>query len=137
MICAKHILLGSPLLFCHLDLMLQMVFTTGIVPASFSSCCLTPVPKKNKSLNECSSYRPITVATTFCKIFETLIMPELTDKCYMPPCQFGFQKGLECAHTITALSSILIDADKSGNSLVLGSHDVSHAFDSDSRTNSP
>ena len=57
-------------------------------------------------------------------------MPELTDKCYMPPYQFGFQKGLGCAHALTALSSILIDADKSGDSLVLGSHDVSHAFDS-------
>jgi len=36
-ICAKHILLGSPLLFCHLDHMFQMVFTTGIVPTLFSS----------------------------------------------------------------------------------------------------
>ena len=48
----------------------------------------------------------------------------------MPPYQFGFQKGLGCAHALTALSSILIDADKSGDSLVLGSHDVSRAFDS-------
>jgi len=31
---------------------------------------------------------------------------------------------------LTALSSIFIDADKSGDSLVLGSHDLSHAFDS-------
>ena len=48
----------------------------------------------------------------------------------MPPYQFDLQKGLGCAHTPTALLSILIDADKSGDSLVLGSHDVSHAFDS-------
>ena len=59
-----------------------------------------------------------------------LVIPELTDKCYLPPYQFGFQKGLGCAHGLTALSSILIDADKSGDSLVQGSHDVSHAFDS-------
>ena len=48
----------------------------------------------------------------------------------MPPYQFGFQKGLGCAHVLTALSSILIDVDKSGDSLVLGSHDVSRASDS-------
>ena len=79
-ICAKYILLGSPLLFCHLDLMFKMVFTTRIVPTSFSFGRLTLAPKKI-SLNECSSRRPITIATTFCKIFETLVMPELTDKC--------------------------------------------------------
>ena len=116
--------------------MFQIEFTTGIVPRSLLVVLL--LFQKKKSLNECSSYRPITVATTFCKIFETLVMLELTDKCYMPPYQFGFQKGLGCAHALTALSSILIDADKSGDSLVLGSHDISHAFGlSDSRSNSP
>ena len=129
-VCAKHLLYGTPFLFSHLALLFQMVFTKGIVPASFSTGRLTPVPKKNKPLNECSSYRPITVATTFCKIFEKLIMPELVDKCYMPPHQFGFQKGIGCAHALTALSSVLIDADKSGEPLILGSHDVSRAFDS-------
>ena len=35
----------------------------------------------------------------------------------MQPYQFGNQKGLGCANALTVLSSILIDVDKSGNSL--------------------
>ena len=66
---AKHILLGSPLLFCHLELIFHMVFTTTIVPILFSSGCLSLVPKNNKLLNKCSSFSSITVATTFSKIF--------------------------------------------------------------------
>ena len=57
-------------------------------------------------------------------------MPELVDKSYIPPRQFGFQKGIGCAHALTALSLALTDAGKSGESLVLGSHDVSRVFES-------
>ena len=56
-------------------------------------------------------------------------MPELVDKCYLPPHQFWFQKGIG-VHALTVLSSVLIDPDKSGEPIVLGSHDVSRDFDS-------
>ena len=106
-----------------------MVFTTRIVPTSFSSGRFTPVPKKNRSLNA-SFISAYYSCYYFLQDFCTLVMPEFTDKCYIPPYQFGFQKGLGCAQALTTLSSILIDVDKSSDSLVLGSHDVSRAFDS-------
>jgi len=105
-----------------------MVFAEGIVPSSFSIDRLTPVPKKNKPLNEFSSYRPITVAMTFCKMFEKLIMPDLVDKCFAIPRQFGFQKEIKWTYALTALSSVSIDADKSEELLVLGSLSASRAF---------
>ena len=107
-----------------------MVFNLGIVPDSFSLGILTPVPKKGKPLCQCSSFRPVTVATVFCKLFEALIVDELRSKCTVPDHQFGFQPSLGCGHALSALVSTLIDAEKSVESIALAAHDVRRAFDS-------
>ena len=56
-------------------------------------------------------------------------MPELIDRCYMPPYQLGLHKGIGCTHAMTALSSVFIDTDKLEELLVLGSPDFSCVFD--------
>ena len=114
----------------HLVLLFQMIFKLGFVPDSFSIGILTPMPKKGKPLCQCSSFRPITVATVFCKLFEALVVDELPSKCTVPDHQFGFQPGLGCGHGLFALVSALIDAEKSGESIALDTHDVRRAFDS-------
>ncbi|XP_065571464.1 uncharacterized protein LOC136034251 [Artemia franciscana] len=48
----------------------------------------------------------------------------------MPPHQFGFQPKVGCFHALKCLRNLLIDADKSGGTLALGTYDVSKAFDS-------
>ena len=63
-------------------------------------------------------------------MFELLIINNLRSICYMPPHQFGFQPKLGCFHALKYLCNLLIDADKSGGTLALGTYDVSKAFDS-------
>jgi len=49
----------------NLVLFYQMTFNLVSVPDPFSVGHLTPIPKKNKLPSECSSFRPIAVATVF------------------------------------------------------------------------
>ena len=48
----------------------------------------------------------------------------------MPNYQFGFTVGLGCADALFALAAILSDSEATGDPLVIGSFDVSRAFDS-------
>ena len=48
----------------------------------------------------------------------------------MPNYQFGFTVGLDCADALFALAPILSDSEATGDPLVIGSFDVSRAFDS-------
>jgi hypothetical protein len=44
--------------------------------------------------------------------------------------QFGFQPGLGCGHALSAVVSVLLDGENSGESVALGIHDIRRAFDS-------
>ena len=107
-----------------------MVFNLGMVPDSFCIGSLAPILKKGRASSECSLYRQVTVATTFCKLFELLIVDELQSKCTVHDHQFGFQTGLGCGHALSALILGIIDAENCGEILALASHDVRRAFDS-------
>ena len=104
-----------------------MIFNWGFVLDSFLIGCS---PKKNRPPSESSSFRPIAVATSFCKIFEQLIIEELTTKYRFLAHQFGFQSRLGFGHALSALVFALVDAEKNGESLALAAHDVKYAIDS-------
>lgn len=127
---AIHLKHGGKLLVAHLSLLMQMIFSQGIVPASFCIGDLTPISKKGKSETQCTAFRPITVATSLCKLFELLFIQELEKVCYTPPHQFGFKRGTGCADALTVVANVLIDAESSGESLSLAGHDIRRAFDS-------
>ena len=79
-LCAKHLRYGFPLLIEHLTLLFQMIFCCCIVPDLFSSEVITPVLKRGKPSDECSSFRPIMVSPVLCKVFELLIIDEISDE---------------------------------------------------------
>ncbi|XP_065578573.1 uncharacterized protein LOC136038982 [Artemia franciscana] len=113
-----------------LTLLYQIIFVVGIVPDVFCRGQLTPILKKGKPANICSSYRPITVSPVLCKVFEMLILPNVRNCCQMPNYQFGFTVCLGCADALFTLAAILSDSEATGDPLVTGSFDVSRAFDS-------
>ena len=127
---AIHIKHGGLVLAMHISLLMQMIFKQGVVPSSFCVGDLTPIPKKGKNEIKCLSFRPITVATSLCKLFELLFINELETKYYTPPRQFGFKRRTGCANALTAVVSVLLNADFSGESIALASHDISREFDS-------
>ena len=114
----------------HLSLFMQMIFTQGVVPSSFCVGDLTPIPKKGENDFKCSSFCPITVAKSLCKLFELLFINELETKCYTPSSQFGFKRRTGCANALKDVVSLLLDVDSSGESIALASHDINCAFDS-------
>ena len=129
-ICALHFQNASDKLICHLSLLYQMVFCSGVVPDSFCLGLISPILKKGKDPYVCSSYRPITVSSVFAKIFELLIINSLRSTCYTPPYQFGFQPKLGCFHALKCLCNLLIDADESDGTSALGTYYGCKAFDS-------
>lgn len=129
-ICGLHLVNGSPMLFEHLTLLYQMIFSCGLVPDSFCVGIITPVIKKGKDPSQCSSHRPITVAPVLCKLFEILIIEEINRVCYTPSNQFGFKKGSSREHVHHIMCNILLECDRTGESIVIAGLDVSRAFDS-------
>ena len=91
-ITAEHLKFGKSDMLCNV---LSNLFTTimswQIVPTSFQTGVIIPILKKpGLNPNSPSSYRPVTLSTTFSKMVELLILPE--DK--FCNTQFGFHKGM-------------------------------------------
>ena len=125
-----HLSVAGNLLLEHLSLLFQMIFVTGIVSESFGVGLVHPILNKIKPADQCVLYRPITVSTTFCKLFESLIFDGIALRRTTPNDQFGFKKHSGREHVHSVLANLLIYADKNGDVLVFGALDVSRAFDS-------
>ena len=85
----------SPLLFVFY----RKTLDEGIVPKSWRSAHITPVPKNGRS-SKPEDYRPISLTSNFCKIMEHIIansiMHFLCTKGAISECQHGFCKGRSC-----------------------------------------
>ena len=90
--CGFHLVHGHLNLFHYPGILFQIIFSSGLVPHVFCACVVTPVPKKGKDKNKCSSYRPLTVSPVLCKLLELLVTDEITQVFSMPDNQFGFKK---------------------------------------------
>jgi hypothetical protein len=128
-ICAHHLLNGSPLLFEHLAIAYQIIMRYGVVLDLFCLGSITPVQKKGKPATEPSSYRPITISSVFCKLFELLIIGGIRKCCKAPPLLFGFQSGRQCTHALHFVANVLLDAHVSSKLLAIIEYDVCHSFD--------
>ena len=58
-----------------------------------------------------------------------LILSNVRHCCQMPNPQFGFTAGLGSTDALVALAAILSDSEAMGDPLVIGSFDVSQAFE--------
>ena len=124
----NHLCNGSPLLIQHMQLLFQMCIDTATVPKSFCTGVVTNILKKGKNANECGSYRPISVSTTFNKVLEKLVLREVISKCVIDYRQFGFRKHLSCAFTHRLLKRILAKADSLDLSVHICSVYISATF---------
>ena len=109
---------------------MQMIFDTLTLLSSFCIGDLTPIPKKGKSNIQCLTFRPITISTTFCKLFELLFVAEIREKCSVPPYQFGFQNKIGCVDALSAVANVQMEAELAQEGLVLAANDVKRVFDS-------
>ncbi|CAI6369861.1 unnamed protein product [Macrosiphum euphorbiae] len=88
------------------------IIYNGLIPNSFKLSIITPIHKKGSKTNV-ENYRPISLLTTFSKIFERVIKLRLAnyleENMLLPPTQFGFRKGFSTEHGITSLTQTILD----------------------------
>jgi hypothetical protein len=94
---ASALFISSPL--CHI---INTSLNSGVFPTILKYSVITPLHKKGDK-NNLSNYRPISLLTSFSKIFERLIYNRLinnfTSNKIFTNSQFGFRKRSSTQHT--------------------------------------
>ena len=105
---------------------------TSTIPTEWKSATIIPI-KKTSNCNTVNELRPISLLPLPCKILEKIIYKQcikhLTEKQYLDPNQFGFQKN---SSTITAISEItddIFDSIEKKHSTIAAFIDFQKAFD--------
>ena len=107
-----------------------MSIENRVVPYQFTVGQITTISKRGKrDFTACNLFQPITVSCTIFKLFELVILDETVSKCYVPPHQFGYQKGISQEHALFALMNFLDDVERNRSHIVLSALDVAQALD--------
>ena len=107
-------------------------FEQGIFPQSLKLARVVPV-YKNGTKTEVSNYRPISLLTSFSKIYEKLMHNRIVD--FMEKnnsfyeMQYGFRSGRSCEHALLKAQSILLNSLNKNQISLLLLIDFSKAFD--------
>ncbi|KAK3092823.1 hypothetical protein FSP39_007606 [Pinctada imbricata] len=127
---AEHIkFAGEPLVDVLTDLFNQ-ILKEGNIPDIFKTGYITPVFKKGKNLRKVESYRGITVASIFGKIFEKLLLIRLSAmNRNQSNLQFGFTKDTSPAIAALLVSEAALDSKQRRVPFILGTLDSQKAFD--------
>ena len=97
----------------------------GIVPSSWRQGTIIPLLKPQKPANELSSYRPITLTSTLCKLMERVLAERLVEQVPLSDTQAGFRKGWSTTDVLVWLRSRLLEKNTAAVFV-----DFSRAFDS-------
>ena len=75
----------------------NFIWHTGTLPEAWKQAIITPIPKPGKDSSDPSSYRPISLTSTMCKLMERIIVNRLNWFCekhnLFNKFQSGFRKG--------------------------------------------
>ena len=115
-----------------LSVIINQMFTTGIFPDSLKVAKIIPIFKSGDS-NELSNYRPISLLTSFSKIFEKVIHKQLYDYLneneLLCPQQFGFRPNCSTELACATLTDHLLHQMDRMNIPINIYLDLSKAFD--------
>ena len=88
---------------------LNKIWETGIIPPSWKIAIVVPFKKPNKDPNQPTSYRPISLTSCMCKLFEKMIncrlMWHLEENKLLSSVQFGFRKNRSTLDPLLRLST--------------------------------
>ena len=115
---------------CLLQTVEQLNMTHSFVPESFAIGVITPIIKdKRGDITAADNYRPITLSSIISKIFEYMLLHDMS--VFMPSddLQFGFKPHVGCPNAIFLLRRVIdYFTDKQSN-VYVPSLDASKAFD--------
>ena len=90
----EHLMYSGKSLLENITSIFNEILKTKTIQAAFKSGILTPVLKKSKDSTNLDNYRGITVTPIIGKLFESVLLPRLSETFDQLPLQFGFTKGL-------------------------------------------
>ena len=91
---AEHLKYSGPVLVEEITNIFNQILKSKTVPDAFKCGILTPVLKKSKDPTMLDNYRGITVTPILGKLFESVLLPRLSETFEQSSLQFGFTKGL-------------------------------------------
>ena len=91
---------------------LNIILTTGYVPASWKEAVVIPLIKPGKDKKAPESYRPISLTTCLCKLYERIVHARLSWyidlKRVLPNTQSGFRNGRSTTDNLVDLEQRII-----------------------------
>lgn len=131
-----HIDMIKKLNTASLKIVLQLmenIWTTNILPDDWKLAHIIPILKPGKSVFELTSYRPISLTNTLCKVMEKIVNTRLKnfmeDNKLFDPMQYGFRAGRSTTDLLVKLHQQISDGFINGQFTVLISFDLEKAFD--------
>ena len=70
---------------------MHLSIRTGEVPTQWGHGAVIPIPKPNKDLKACESYRPVTLTSVICKLTERVVATRLVAKLALNDAQLGYR----------------------------------------------
>jgi ribonuclease HI len=109
------------------------IWETGLLPPSWKHSIVVPIPKPGKEPTSASSYRPISLTSCFCKLFEKIVTARLAwymehNKLFDPN-QSGFRGGRSTSDNIARLYNDAIAQLNDQGILKAIFLDITKAFD--------
>lgn len=111
----------------------NIVVATGIIPPTWKHHLLIPLLKPNKDPLSPSSYRPVALASTLCKLTEHLIKNRLEwhleHNNLLSVSQYGFRKGKSVTDNHSLLTTDVLLSFTKNESVTAAFLDISSAYD--------
>ena len=103
------------------------IWETGQLPTSWNSSVIIPILKPNKNSEQPTSYRPIALTSTTCKLFEKMVNARLQfhleeNNCFSK-CQYGFRKNLSTVDPLLKITTHI------QNAFIRNQHTIGVFFD--------
>ena len=115
----------------------NLSWSTHTFPSTWKQSTIIPILKPEKPSDSPSSYRPISLTSYTSKLFERMVLGQLTyfleQQGTLSPVQAGFRPGRSTVDQVLLLSQSIADSfhqSKSGARTVLATVDFAKAFDS-------
>ena len=113
------------------------IWSEHYFPKDWNSSIIIPILKQGKEPSNMKNYRPVSLTSCVCKLFETMVNSRLvwylekTEK--LSSKQYGFRQGRTTADPIAALTTNILNGFKDGKTTTAVFFDFESAFDTISR----
>ena len=131
---SKEMIIHLPAsILSFLLIILNRCWHEGVLPSIWKTSVVVPIAKLDQNPSNLTSYRPIALTSTVCKLMEKILLERLTHFCsihkIIPPNQAGFQKGRCCMEHIIKLTTQVKQQLARRKHIIATFYDVKKAYD--------